>query len=296
MRHRLLTVTWLVILGMTAIIPLSAVFHGIIHLGSGPLYVSRALNKPLISIGSDVTLKRGTTAVVVVVLGNIRLSGVAKDDLVAVDGHIYLEPRSRAERDVLTILGATHRAHGARVDGRLGGAVRAWNDPRKTASRDLGKTMANSIRLGLAAGLALLLIGTCLTIVFPWQVVLISTTLRDAPVKSAVAGVMILLTFVFLVVPLVLSLPGLPFALLLAASAFLAWLFGLTAAAVVLGRLVSRQPASLLWATAAGLVVLALAMAIPFIGALVVTLVGLTGAGALAVALLSRSRPLAPIA
>jgi hypothetical protein len=95
----------------------------------------------------------------------------------------------------------------------------------------------------------------------------------------------------FLVVPLGLSLAGLPFAILLTGAASLAWLFGLTASAVVIGRLVARSPASLLWSAAAGLVLLALSMIVPLAGPLLVAVIGLAGAGALAVALISRSRP-----
>jgi hypothetical protein len=133
-----------------------------------------------------------------------------------------------------------------------------------------------------------------LTIVFPWQIVLISGTLRRSPLKSGAAGVLCLLTFMFLVVPLGLSLVGLPFAILLTGAATLAWLFGLTASAVVVGRWVARSPTSLLWSTAAGLVLLALGMAVPLAGPLLVLLVGLAGAGALAVALIGRSRPAIP--
>lgn len=176
----------------------------------------------------------------------------------------------------------------------MGGALHNWSGRSVEHQRSLAGFLLSTIRLGLAAGLALLLIGTCLAVVFPWQVVLISTTLRGSPIKSGVAGALSLITFVFLVVPLGLSLVGLPFALLLTGAAVLAWLFGLTAAAVLLGRLLSRQPMSLLWATAAGLVLLALGMAVPLAGPLTVAAVGLAGAGALAVSLLQRARPISP--
>jgi hypothetical protein len=106
---------------------------------------------------------------------------------------------------------------------------------------------------------------------------------------------MSLMIFLFLVIPLGLSLAGLPFAVLLTGAASLAWLFGITACAVVVGRLVARGPVSLLWATAAGLVVVALVLAVPLVGALAVALLGLAGAGALAVALLGRAQPVAPM-
>jgi hypothetical protein len=223
------------------------------------------------------------------------VSGHASDDLVAIGGRVFIHRGATVDGDVVSLLGGIYRAPGANISGRAGGAMTRWNGTSPVIHRNLARFLVNTVRLGMAAGLALLLIGTCLTIVFPWQIVLISTTLREAPIKSMVAGLLSLMAFVFLVVPLGLSLAGLPFALLLTGAAVLAWLFGLTAAAVLLGRLLSRQPVSLLWATAGGLVILAVSMAVPLAGPLVVALTGLIGAGALAVALFSRARPMAPI-
>jgi hypothetical protein len=286
---------WLMLLGLSAALPLSAVFGGVIHIGTKPLVFRHPLDRPLIAIGSDVTLFRGSHAPVFSIFSDIHLRNTARDDLVALDGRIYLDSDSRTRRDVLSILGGVYKAPGATVDGRLGGALHAWNGRTTGGGHDLAGLLGNSVRLGLAAGLALLLAGTCLVVVFPWQIVLISTTLRGSPLKSVAAGVMILVTFVFLVVPLGLSLAGLPFALLLSAAAALAWLFGMAAFAVLVGRFLAHGPVSLLWAAAAGLVGLALVMAVPVVGPLLVTLTGLIGAGALAVALISRARPAVPL-
>jgi hypothetical protein len=294
-RKRAFILGWLLLLGLSATVPLSAVFRGVIHVGTQPITVSNRVTKPVISIGSDVILPQGSRNVVVVLGGNIRASGAIRDDLVSVDGDVYLHRGSRLTGDVLSIIGGIYRSADVKTSGRLGGALHAWNDASPTRQHHLQSTVTTSIRLGLAAGLALLLIGTCLTIVFPWQVVLISTTLRKSPLKSVGAGATSLVAFVFLVAPLALSLAGLPFALLLAGAATLAWLFGMTAAAVVLGRALARRGAPLLWATSAGLVVITVLMAIPFIGPLTVTLTGLAGAGALAVALLGRARPASPL-
>jgi hypothetical protein len=295
MRRRFLLIGWLLVLGLSVTLPLSALFRGVLHFGPGVFHVHGALTKPLIALGSDVSLPLGSRSIVVTVGGDIRASGRSTDDLVALDGRIYLEPGARVDGDVLSILGGIYRGPRVRTSGRVGGALHQWDGRTLSPHRDILALVANSIRLGLAAGLALLLAGACLTVVFPWQVVLISTTLRSSPVKSISAGVMVLLTFMFLVVPLGLSLAGLPFALLLTAAASFAWLFGLTAAAVVLGRFIAHGPVSLLWASAAGLVALAVAMAVPVLGPLIVTLTGLVGAGALAVSLVSRARPTAPM-
>jgi hypothetical protein len=248
----------------------------------------------LIAIGSDVELMHGTSAVVIDILGNVRLHGTAADDIVSVGGGIYLTPNSRVDRDAVSIIGGIYRAPGVTADGRLGGALHRWDGRPASAHPTLGGLVGMNVRLGLAAGLALLLVGICLTVVFPWQIVLIATTLRGNAVKSAAAGVTNLVIFVFLVVPLGMSLAGLPFAILLTGAAFLGWLFGLTASAVVLGRLMARGTVSLFWATSAGLVIIACSMAIPFVGPLAISATGLAGTGALAVALLSRSRPAAP--
>jgi hypothetical protein len=292
----LIALGWLVVLGLSATLPLSALFQGIIHIGPSSITMRNTLTRPLISIGGNVDLERGSRSMVVVILGDIRLRGHTTDDLVTLDGSAYLTPGSRVDGDVLSILGGIYRGPAVISDGRLGGDVHRWNGKAQPPGHDLRRLLGNSVRLGLAAGLALLLAGTCLTIVFPWQVVLISTTLRGSPVKSLAAGAMILLTFTFLVVPLGLSLAGLPFALLLVAAAALAWLFGMTACAVLVGRLIAQGPVSLLWAAAAGLVATALVMAVPILGPVAVTLTGLIGAGALAVALIARARPATPLA
>lgn len=294
-RRRVLIAGWLLVLALSAALPLSAIFRGVVHVGVGTFYVEQRLDRPIVSIGSNVVLRHGTDSTVVVLVGNAHLLGRIGGDVVAADGNVFLAPSARVDGDMLSVLGGVFRAPGASVTGRIGGPLHRWNGKALPKTVTVRSTMVNSVRLGLAAGLALLLVGTCLTIVFPWQVVLIATTLRGSPLKSGAAGLMCLLVFAFLVVPLSLSLAGLPFAVLLTGAASLSWLFGFTACAVVLGRAVARGPVSLLWATAAGLVVLALSMAVPFVGPLMATVVGVTGAGALAVALLSRARPASPL-
>jgi hypothetical protein len=294
-RKRLFLAGWVLVLGLSATLPLSALFHGILHLGTHPIKVHGVLKEPLISVGADVDLYDGSQAPAIVIGGNLRLHGRAADDLVVIGGGSYLLPHSRVDGDVLSLIGGIYRARGVVANGRLGGALHQWNGTASSGRPSAGTLVTTNIRLGLAAGFALLLVGTCLAIVFPWQVVLIATTLRSDAFKSMAAGVMNLVIFVFLVVPLGLSLAGLPFAMLLSGAAFLAWLFGLTASAVVLGRLLSRGTVSLVSATAAGLAVIACSMAVPLIGPLAITAVGLAGTGALAVALISRSRPAAPL-
>lgn len=295
-RRRVLALGWLLLLALSAVLPITALLRGSLSIGWTELVVPSVGRAPLVTIGRSVDLMAGSRSVTVTIGADIQVHGHVTDDLLAFGGRIFLARGARIDGDVLTVLGGVYRQPGARTNGRVGGGLHTWNGRAVPAGHNLPGLVGNSMKLGLAAGLALLLAGTCLTIVFPWQVVLISSTLRGSPLKSLVAAVMILLTFVFLVVPLGLSLAGLPFALLLSAAASLAWLFGMTSFAVVLGRLLGNKPASLLWTSAAGLVTLALAMAVPLVGPIVVTTVGVVGAGALAVALVGRARPSVPLA
>jgi hypothetical protein len=293
-RRHFLAAGWLLLLGLSASLPLSALFHGVIDAGPETLTFAAPLTKPVISFGARVNLPAGARSVVVATGADIVVNGHTSNDLIAIGGNIYIGPRASIGGDALAMVGTVYKAPHARVSGRIGGPLHRW-DGRTLRHRDLFKTIGNSMRLGLAGGLALLLVGTCLTVVFPWQIVLISSTLRTAPWKSVGAGLACLIAFVFLVVPLGLSLAGLPFALLLSGAAFLAWLFGMAATAVLVGRAVARGSVPLIWATAAGLIVLAVVMAVPVIGPLAVSLAGLTGAGALAVSLVGRSHPAAPL-
>lgn len=290
-RRNLLVLGWVLLLALTAVVPAAAIFRGFVHVGPGPYRAFHAPHTPIVALASNVSLLGGTHNVVFVVAGNLHLGGIVRDDVVALDGNVYLEPGSRINRDILSILGTIYRAPGVRADGRLGGALQSWNGRSPVPSKSLWSFIGTSARLGLAAGVALLLIGTCLTVVFPWQVILIATTLRASPLKSGAAGIMGLLAFLFLVVPLGLNLAGLPFAILLTGAGVLAWLFGLTSSAIVLGRIVAQRRVSLVWAAAAGLMTLALVLTIPVAGPLLITLAGLSGTGALIVALLVRSRP-----
>lgn len=294
-RRRILIAGWVLVLALSAMLPLSALLRGVVHFGPHTLHVHGTLSRPLISIGGSVVLPQGSRSVVVCVFCDLQVHGTAADDLVAFDGGVYLNDGSRVDGDVLSIAGGIYKAPTARAAGRLGGALHQWDGKRSSGRPSAGTLAFRNVRLGLAAGLALLLIGVCLIVVFPWQVVLIATTLRGEPLKSAAAGLTNLIIFVFLVAPLGLSVAGLPFALLLTGAAILAWLFGLTASAVLVGRLLSRGTVSLVWAAAAGLVVLACSLAVPLLGPLTIGAIGLCGTGALAVALLSRSRPAIPL-
>lgn len=231
---------------------------------------------------------------VISILGPVHVSGIAKDDIAAVGSAIYLEHRANIQRDVVSLGESVYRAPGVQVSGRVGGEIVPWNGKGSPGSHNWLSATWHYSGLSLAAGLALLLICICISVVLPWQTVMVAKYLYGDLARSLVAGLMGLFLFAFLVVPLGLSIFGLPFALLLAILGVAAWLLGLTAAAVVIGRYVARlrrHDAGLLWAVVSGMFVLAIAGAVPWLGLVVVGVAGVTGAGALALTMIARARP-----
>src|SRR5947209_7800850 len=126
-RRRVLAAGWLLLLGLSATLPLSALFHGVIRIGPGTVETNKTLNSPIVSLGSNVNLPRGSRSVVVVIGGDIHTNAVAKDDLISVGGNVYLGAHSRIKSDVLSMIGIVYKSAGARVAGRIGGPLKAWD-------------------------------------------------------------------------------------------------------------------------------------------------------------------------
>jgi hypothetical protein len=288
---------WIIALATAASIPALALVRGTIWIGPGAYVAHGRLTHPILSFGGPITLPKGSNSMVISILGPIYASGPIKDDVASIGSPIYLRSGASVHRDVVSVGESVYRAPRVRVDGRVGGQMVPWNGRGSPADTNWLLATWRYSGLSFAAGLALLLICTCIAVAFPWQTVLVANYLHRELARSLVAGLMGLFVFVFLVVPLGLSLFGLPFALLLAVAAAAAWLLGLTSAAVVAGRrlaAIRKHDAGLLWVVVSGMFVLALAGAIPWLGLFIVGLAGTTGAGALALTMVTRARP-APV-
>jgi len=293
-KRRVFLAAWALALAVALSVPVVALLRGTVWIGPGS-YVSRTrLDHPLFSIFGTVTLQKGSNDLVISLFGPVHVSGTVKDDIAAVGSGIYLHPGAVVKSDVVSIGSSVYRASNVAVSGRIGGDTVAWNGVGSPGATNWFEATWRYSGLSFAAGLALLLICVCIAVAFPWQTVLVSNNLHRETGRSLIAGIMGIFLFLFLVVPLGLSLFGLPFALLLAVAAAAAWLLGLTAAAVVVGRRIAtlrRHDAGLLWAVVSGMFVIAVAGAVPWIGVLVVGLAGSAGAGSLGLTMIARSRP-----
>jgi hypothetical protein len=293
-KRRIFLAAWSAAFVLAVTVPVLAFVRGTVWIGPTAFHARTPLHHPLLSVGADVWLPHGSSAVVIAVLGRIHAEGRLSDDVANLGGPIYLQKGTIVERDVVSIGDAVYRAPEVRITGRVGGQMFVWNGSGSPGRLIWPLDLWHFSRLSFAAGLALLLICTCIAVAFPWQTVVVANNLFRGMLRSALAGLMGIFLFVFLAVPLGMSLFGLPFALLLAVAAAAAWLLGLTAAAVTIGRYLAcwrGHEAGLLWAVVSGMFASALVLAVPVIGPLLVGLAGTTGAGSLALIIVDRARP-----
>lgn len=296
-KRRVFLGAWIVALALAASIPALAIVRGTVWIGPGSFYAHGKLVHPLISFGAPVWLFHGSDSMVISILGPVHVYGSLRDDAAAIESPIYLERGAVVQRDLISLGDSVYRGPDVHVAGRVGGQMVPWSGRGAPGGPNPLLASWRYSTISFAAGLALLLICTCIALAFPWQAVLVANYLFRELARSIVAGLMGLFLFAFLVVPLGLSLFGLPFAILLAIAAAAAWLLGLTAAALTAGRFlahVRNHEAGLLWAVVSGMFLVALIGAIPWVGLLLVGLAGATGAGALALTMIARARPASP--
>jgi hypothetical protein len=217
---------------------------------------------------------------------------MVQDDVVVVDGNVPLSDRSVVDGDLVALIGQVYRAPGALVHGLLGGTVRAADD--SSVSSPLHSVdLLSQVRFGLATGLGLLLLCLCVAAVLPWSVVVSAATGRRYPIRSALAALTAVLLVPLLLLPLILSLVGLPIAIVLSFGALATWLVGLSASGYLVGRWLLRarieQP-GYLTALLVGLAPILLLLTIPLVGPVVVGGIGLLGGGARIVSFVETDR------
>lgn len=284
---------WLVAVLLALAMPAMILLRGDLWLGSASFDAASRPDHSLIVVDGDVSLRDGMDYPLVVILGNVRVDGSLRDVLVAVGGNVYLDRHAVVDDSIVVLGGQVFRAPGAIIQGTVGATVREWVG-QAAVDRSLDRVdLVRQVQLGLAAGLGLLLVCLVVVAVVPWSVVVTAATARHYPIRSGLAGLTGLLAVPFVVLPLTLSLIGLPLAILLGFGAVLIWLVGLTAAGFLAGqRLLGRRPeqTSYLRVLIVGLTPILLALAVPVLGPMIVGAAGVLGAGARIVSFIERER------
>lgn len=288
-------ILWLGAILLVAAMPLIIVLRGEIWLGSAEFTNSNPLTHPLIVVAGDVSV-RGTTAAPLIILGgDAVVDGTLNDDLVVIAGNTYLDRPAVINASVVTLIGQTFQAPGSPPRGSVEAAAHEWTNYPLTNRAIEQVDLIRQVRLGLAAGLGLLLLCLVIAAILPWSIIVTAATARYAPIRSALAAITGLVALPLLLLPLTLSLIGMPLAVLLSLAAVVVWLVGLTAAGFLVGRWLIGASAGqhhYLRIAVVGLAPILLSLAVPVLGPLFVGTVGFLGAGARMVSFVERARAL----
>jgi hypothetical protein len=220
----------------------------------GPVDVEGAVSGDAVSVGSDVV---------------VRSTGIVEGNAVAVGGNVVVEPGGQVEGDRVAIgePNATASFAGAFGDRTPNGVVR-------------GLFRQLSV-LSCLMGAGVLLMG-----LWPQNVERVARPLGDRPFWYAIAGAILTASFVVGSGLLAITLVGIPLAVLLSIVLAVAWLLGVVALCKAIGERFPVLERSGAWATfLAGAVILGAVSLVPYLGPMLIVLVGFPAVGA---ALLTR--------
>ena len=285
---------WLVAILLACAMPLVIIARGNVAFGPAQFDQSHALDHSIIILGGDVAIDTTVAYPIVVVAGNLSVTGQVHSDVVVVGGNVFLGQSAVIDGDLVTIVGQVYRASGAAIRGTLGGTVHAWANevpPPPLEQVDL----IRQVRLGLATGFGLLLLCLVVSAALPWSIVVTAATARRFPIRSALAAATSVVALPLLLLPLVLSLIGLPVAVVIGFGAIVVWLVGLAAAGYLVGRRIlvpANPPRGFLLVLIVGLAPILLILAVPVVGPLLVGTIGFLGGGARIVSFVEHERAL----
>ncbi len=282
-----LAIVLILVLSAAAALPVLAFSHGYVHLGSLTSHATR--RQPLLVIGGDANLPSGATAPLMVMGGTLHLNGPATDVVIGLDADLVLGSRSVLAADVVDLGGYIYRAAGAQV---YGNAV-SVTGPTWTRGGSRRAGLLHDAHLAALAALSVFVLALLLSAAFPWRVLIVAATVRRYSWQSLAVAAVGLAGLPLVCVPLLLSLVGLPLALLLLLAAFGLWVMGVAGAGLLIGHrllVICGTADSLLRSTFLGLLVLVVVGLIPGYGLLVLLGLGCLGAGATVLSLVDRSR------
>jgi len=256
------------------------------------------VRKDVVSFGGNVVLEQGTRVEgdVVVFGGNVSIAGEVRQDVTVFGGNVTLAPTAVVGSNLITFGGFVDRKEGATVRGRITRGERfyfpfEWTPvmmPFAFGGSALGMLtgMAAGFVRGIFYALALAALGALVVVFLPTQTRQVSDTAYKSAMPSLGVGCLTLFVAVTLGILLIITLCGIPIALILFVALFIAWLFGWIALGWLIGEKVLaaakvKETLSVpIVAVVVGIVLLAILGALPLAGWLIGLFVGSLGLGA----------------
>ncbi|MHB9110214.1 MAG: hypothetical protein ACYDCO_24440 [Armatimonadota bacterium] len=257
---------------------------GSLYVASGEATVNAPVERNVVAAGGTVELNEGATVGrdVTVNGGDVTVNSRVGRNLRANAGNLVVGAGAVIGGDVIAQAGSHTIAEGAQIQG----------EERITRTDDRGGFgVAGWFLWQLLTGLALLVAGLVFVALAPRLTEETETAMRAKPGVSILAGLLIFLLALPLFILLLITVIGIPLALIWAAVYLAAIYISPIFLAILVGRLVWRRPGGdLFLALLIGVGLLFVVRLIPFLGALVTFAAMIWGLGALAVALYDRAQ------
>lgn len=239
----------------------------------------------VISIGKDVVVRldKAVDGNVVVIGGNIVVSGVVNGDAVAFGGNVRLRSTADVKGDVIAVGGRIEQGIGARVRGQV---VEGWG-----ASRSMLRSMISlkqSAIAGFAVRLIILLCWLILAIlvlqIVPGQTAYVARYLEKDIFTASLAGILGAVCVPVIIVLLAVTLIGIPLIPIFVMVVGAAFIFGYVCTGFWLGQRLRQLLESIDLSDTAqilmGITAVSVLSWIPFAGGLIMLLAFLSGFGA----------------
>ncbi len=247
------------------------------------------------SFGGDVRVGPGEVVASVVTFGgDADIQGEVLQDVVSMGGDIHVHSTGSVRGDIVAMGGAVEVDPGADVTPgaieHTDGEWQEWQDWEDWDEAETTESPGDALVIWVTDTLAsaarhtlLFLFGLLLLGLLPARLTMVTTTLREAPGRSVLTGALSAAAALVLGIVLVITLIGIPGAILLALVAAVASYAGLAAVAMILGRglpiaALADKP---LHQLAAGVAILFVTSLVPFFGTLALMIAALFGAGAI---------------
>jgi hypothetical protein len=211
--------------------------------------------------------------------GSIVIAGQVSGGVTAIGGNVDLQAGARVGGDVQAIGGSVNRDADSYISGNVAtneDALQRYGPQHAIDPYASDIPWLQLIFWGLAS--------TALSLLFPRYVLRVRVMAQRQLAASFVTGVMALFGGVIASIALIVSCLGIPLALFLLASLWVAWVIGTVALGSWLGHfllhLFARESRLLGLTTVLGVMLLAALEALPYVGWVIFTVAGFLGLGA----------------
>ncbi len=255
----------------------------IVCLLAAALIPATSLAKDLVKIGEDVSIPSGDQLEHVVVIGgDVALSGTVTKDLIVIGGDVEVGPSGRVEGSTVVFFGDTEKGEGAFF---AKAPISLPTDGMWLTLPLLGSWVVAALALLILAGMFALLILCALF--FTAHIGRVSHFTQMHPWKALLAGIAASILLAPVSVMLLITIVGIPLIPVLVVLVSAATFFGFAAMCQLIGlkffNAIKKPNQPMLLEVLVGFVAIGLIALIPVVGAFVKTMLWFMGLGAVVV-------------